>query len=158
MQDIVNDNRGTCGQILPSGCVPYTGYQTDDIKEKLPCNANINDIIKYLLDIIDTINKNLGDNSKLSVNCLTDIKETSTQQEINQVFINVLCDIKNKIVDTGSDIDIANIDIAIDILCLNDASCEPKLKYSLLEILTKLISGYCNLLNRIKVIENILNI
>lgn len=151
------DNRNTCGETLPSSCVPYTGYISDDIKKELQCKPNINDILKSVQVILEELDKKLGDNSKLSLTCLSDkIDSEFSQEALNQLFADTLCELKEYI--NNNTLDISTATLAINILCLNDPTCEPKENYTVKELFTKFISGYCDLLNRVKTIENILNI
>ena len=60
----INKAKYTCGSIIPSSCVPYTGNQelsilpyifpTEETPE-LPCNANINDVLDLFDTAIDTL-------------------------------------------------------------------------------------------------------
>lgn len=159
MAEAVQDNRESCSSPLPSGCVPYTGYVSDTISEDLICRPNINDVFKILQDSIDKINKNLGDNTTLDKNCLTDANiPTITQAQLNQIFINQLCTLNAKFGTSGADIDPNLISLTVSLLCLESPSCEPKTAYTLPEIINKLITNYCSLLTRIQKIEQTLNL
>lgn len=151
------DNRETCVNLTPSGCVPYTGYISDTIKDALPCKPNVNDILKKLQELVDKANAAIVDNTGLTKNCFTFDAAKVKQNELNQLFIDELCTIKTQIASLGGDVDPATIKLAIDILCLEDEACEPKTKYTLQEILEKLISAYCGLETRVKAIETLLN-
>lgn len=155
------DNRETCTNVVPSSCVPYTGYLSDAVKtseEFEECKPNINDVFKALQKLIDQIKASLGDNKNLDKLCLDFDPETVTQEELNQIYITELCNLKTLIPDAETGIDPSTILLAIDLLCLQDPSCEPQETYTLIQVLTKLITGYCNLLARVTAIENILNI
>lgn len=153
------DNRETCVAPLPSSCVPYTGEINDIIKADLPlCKPNINDIFKSLQTLIDKIQKSLGDNKTLDKECLTFAPATVTQKELNQIFVDELCEIKTILGTIDGGIDPATIKLAVDLLCLIEPLCEPKEEYTLTEIITKLVAAYCSLLTRVTNIEILLNI
>jgi hypothetical protein len=153
------DNRESCINIMPSGCVPYTGYISDTIKDSLPCKPNVNDIIKKMQELIDKLNVSNVDNTGLDKHCFTFTPATVKQSELNQLFITELCNLKDSVAALGGgSIDAGTIKLAIDILCLKQPSCAPQAEYTLQEILTKLISAYCDLETRIKTIETLLNI
>jgi len=156
--DTSYDNRESCVETTPSGCVPYTGYISDTIKDDIPCRPNINDITKKLQEMIDKINTNLGDNKTLDKKCLTFDALTVKQVELNQLFITQLCDIKAQIALIDTSVDPETILVAINLLCLQDPSCAPQASYTLKEILVKLIAAYCDLTTRVQNIETLLNI
>lgn len=151
------DNRETCTDTLPSSCVPYTGYISTTIAESLPCRPNINDILKKLQQLIDTINTGIGDNSGLET-CLSLDSTPFDQSEFNAAVAAELCAIKALLNAVDPVINPDTIKLAIDLLCLLDPSCTPQSTYTLTEILTKLVVNYCNLLTRVQTIEAALNI
>lgn len=159
--NISYDNRETCPIVHSSSCVAYTGNIADSIKALniLPeCKPNINDIFKALQALIDKINTNLGDNKTLDKKCLTFDKLTINQKDLNQLFITELCAIKTLIGNSNTTVDPATIQIAVNLLCLQDPLCITATTYSLQTILTKLITAYCGLLTRVTTIETLLNI
>jgi hypothetical protein len=146
------DNRETCVNPVPSSCVPYTGYISTTIADDVPdCKPNINDVINKL-------KTQAGDLTTLDKSCLTFTPATVTQKELDQLFIDELCTIKAQIAALDLTVDPGTIEIAINLLCLEDPACDPQLTYTLQEILVKLITAYCNLLTRVTNIETILNI
>lgn len=152
------DNRETCGTQLPSSCIPFTGYISNRVKEDLPCRPNINDVLTNIQNIIDGIKDSLGDNTALTKECFDFNPATATQQVINQEIITKLCALKTAVEALQEPIDPDTINIAVNLLCLLDEGCDPQTTYTLTEILTKLITAYCNLLTRVVNIETILNI
>lgn len=152
------DNRETCGTLLPSSCVPYTGVINDSIKDNIPCRPNINDIIKNIQNLIDKIKESLGDNTTLDPECLTFDPTTVTQSELNQEIITELCNLKDAVTALQQPIDPNTINIAIDLLCLVDPGCTPQTTYTLTDILIKLVAAYCDLLADVTNIKNILNL
>ena len=156
----VVDNRETCTSPVPSACVPYTGYISDTLKDIIPCKPNINDILAQLQDFVDKINISLGDNKTIVTSCLPSTLDitTATQKDINQNIIDLLCALKATVEGTGSSIDSNNIPITIDLSCLEDPSCDPKVSYKLIEVLNKLVTNYCDLNTRTTKIEQLLNL
>ena len=152
------DNRETCGTLLPSSCIPYTGVVNESVQEGLPCRPNINDVIKNIQNLIDGIKASLGDNTTLDENCLTFNPSSVTQAGLNQIFIDEICSLKEAVAALQEPVDPDTLMVAINLLCLIDPSCDPQTEYSLTEILVKLVTAYCDLLTRVTNIENILNI
>lgn len=152
------DNRESCASVTPSGCVPYTGYISTTIKDSLPCKPNVNDILKKLQELVDKLSASSVDNTGLTKNCFTFDAAKVKQNELNQLFINELCSLKQQLSQSSGTVDPATIKLAINLLCLQDPACAPKTEYTLQEILTKLIAAYCDLSTRVKNIETILNI
>lgn len=152
------DNRETCIDVVSSSCVPYVGYISDTIKDKLPeCKPNINDVFKALQEVIDKIKLNLGDNTQLDKNCFDFDETTVTQEELNQLYIDEICLLKDSVGSSGT-VSPATISLMVNLLCLQDPACTPQTSYTLQEIIEKLITAYCNLLTRVTNIETILNI
>lgn len=157
--DTSYDNRETCTNIVPSSCLPYTGYVSTTIADLLPCRPNVNDVLKNLQILIDKINTNLGDNTTLTQNCFTFDPATDTQKTLNQELIDDICTLQTQVAALiAGTIDASLINIAINLLCLQDPACTPQTTYTLTEILTKLITNYCSLLDRVTNIETFLNI
>lgn len=151
------DNRESCGEVLPSSCIPYTGYIHDELKDSFKCKPNINDVSKKIQDLIFEIKDYLGDNSKIKLLCLEDeLEDNFTQEDFNSALLKLVCQLKTIIGDGSIDPD--TIKLSISLLCLEDPSCDPKEEYTIKELFSKLIVAYCNLLTRVKNIENILNI
>lgn len=153
------DNRETCTVVVPSSCVPYVGYISEIIVEDMPeCKPNINDVIKSIQLLLERMKASLGDNTTLDEACLDIDPALDSQKTINQTFINEICTIKDQIALLGGAIDISILTMAVDLLCLEDPSCDPQPSYTLLAIIEKLIAAYCDLLDRVTNIETILNI
>lgn len=152
------DNRESCGNVLSSSCVPYTGYISDTIKDDFKCKPNINDVFKRIQELLDEIKESLGDNTKLKLLCLEgQINEEFSQKDLNQQLINKICELEG-LISNNNEINPELIKITINLLCLQDPSCDPKEQYSIVELFQKLIVAHCNLLGRVQAIENILNI
>ena len=155
--DNVVDNRESCGTVIPSSCVPHTGYVSPLIEEKIPCRPNINDINKEIQKLIEEIKESLGDNKTLDTKCTNLDAQVVKQSEINQKFIDFICDLLNWRDNLDLTVHPEDIDVPIDLSCLGD-NCEPQATYTLLDILNRFLVTLCNHENRIKNIEAILNI
>lgn len=157
--DTTYDNRDTCSVLIPTSCIPYTGYVSDSIKELLPCRPNANDVFKNILISLDKITKSLGDNTTLDSACLTFDPATDSQKLLNQELITEVCMLKTQVqalIDGQINPDLINL--AVNLMCLQDSSCDPQTTYTLTEVITKLITAYCDLLIRVTNIESTLNI
>lgn len=153
------DNREACSTLIPSGCVPYTGYVSDSIKTLLSCRPNINDIFKVLQNSIDSINLAIGDNKQLTIGCFTDLDiSVASQKDINQSIFNKICTLTSSVTALDGGVNPDLINLAVDLLCLADSSCEPKASYTLTEVIVKLLTNYCSLLTRVQTIESTLNL
>ena len=139
--DTSYDNRETCGnQIVPTSCLPYTGYVSDTIKDLLPCRPNANDVFKNLQILVDDIKAGLGDNRKLDSDCFDFNPEEDSQKQLNQELISKVCDLTTKVEELiEGQVDPNLIKLAVDLLCLEDTGYEPKTEYTLTEIIVKLI-------------------
>jgi hypothetical protein len=153
--DTSYDNRETCGnQLVPTSCLPYTGYVSDTIKDLLHCRQNANDVFKNLQILIDDIKKGLGDNTKLDATCFDFNPSEDSQQQLNQELLSKVCDLSDKVEQLINDqINPDLIKLAVNLLCLDDAGCEPKTEYTLTELITKLIAKYCDLATRVTNLE-----
>lgn len=137
----VDDNRDTCGLLVPSSCIPYTGYISNNIKSDVVCRPNINDILKQLQDLVDSIKITSDENA-------TAIAQINT----------TIATINAQIATLQADIDPNLINLAVNLLCMQNPSCEPKTTYTLPEVITALITNYCSLLTRVQTIEQTLNL
>lgn len=146
------DKRDNCGTTVSSSCVPYTGSDLSSFdKEQLPCNPNLNDIVKELDSIIVTL-KNATSITDVSVECLDNCNcETLTIKSLFEIIISKLCDTieKVKILETSySNIGMAEINVDLscfDNPCFNSQSNN----HTILEILTLLLTEVCTLKTKI---------
>lgn len=156
--ETINDNRESCGTLVPSSCVPHTGYISPLIKDNIPCRPNINDINEKIQKLIEEIKESLGDNKTLDTKCTNLDAQKVKQVELNQKFIDLICEL----LDWKNNLDLTvhpeDIDIPIDLSCLGDTNCEPNATYTLLDVLQRFLVTLCNHSNRIKNIETVLNI
>lgn len=151
------DNRDTCGLIVPSSCVAYVGYISSTIESTLPCRPNLDDVLKQIQNLIDSILTSLGSNKTLTPGCFTFDPTTIQQVALNQSFITKICDLQTQIADLPT-MDPNTLMISLNLLCLANPMCTPETQYSLLDILNKLVTSQCNLITRVTNIENFLNL
>lgn len=150
------DNRETCTSLLPSSCIPYTGVISDNIKDKLPeCRPNINDVLKGVQERLDRLIYLFGETK--NVECIGSTTGDFIQSDINEYVLSEIKKLKCYLNETGT-INPESIKIAIDLLCFNDPDCFAKTEFSIQEVFEKLVSGYCDLTERVKNIELLLNI
>lgn len=151
------DNRETCTQLIPSSCVPFVGYISPTIAANVQCRPNIDDVLKAIQDLVDSIKTSLGDNTTLTPGCFTFTPATVQQSALNEQMITAICALQVAVADIPG-VDPSTLQIPINLLCLQDPSCTPQLTYSLLDVLTKLVTAYCNLQTRVAAIETFLNL
>lgn len=151
------DNRDTCVELLPSSCIPYVGYISTTIAANVQCRPNINDVMKAIQDLMDSIKISLGDNTTLTPGCFDFDPATVQQSALNQNFITDICALQTA-VDNIPAVDPNTLMLTVDLLCLQDPSCSPQPSYSLQTIIVKLLTAYCNLATRVTTIENFLNL
>lgn len=159
LRDTSYDNRGTCVNMTPTGCQPYTGYVGEDLDNLLPCRPNANDIFKFILLTLENLETKLGDNTKLDKSCLSFTADDISQKDLNQEFITQICLLKSLLVTiSGQFINADNIIADVNLGCLIEDGCEPQPEYSVLDVLKKLLIGYCNLLDRVTILEETINL
>lgn len=150
------DNRETCTALIPSGCIPYTGYISDNIKDNLPdCKPNANDVLKAIQERLDRLIYLFGETKDLS--CIGSTTGEYIQSEVNEFVLSEICALKAS-VNQALTIDPEQIKIVIDILCLDDQNCVPKEEYTLRELFERLFTSFCDLNDRVKNIEQLLNL
>lgn len=83
--------RYTCGQMIPSSCVPYTGKDLKFLseEEQVSCDANMDEVIDKISIAIDSIKK-ATDVSSYTYDCLGTISNP-TITKISQAQTYKLC-------------------------------------------------------------------
>lgn len=140
----------TCGTIIPSGCVPYTGSLPDFIDpDDIDCDANIDEIFDAYGDKIDEILAGL-DLTNLTPGCLIFDPATVTSKDLHTLEIEKLCDHETRISDLEeefTDLNIGNLTVGpVDLGCLatDAAPCEgPANVYSLISLIRLFASELC---------------
>ena len=149
-----DNTKYNCGQIIGSGCVPYTGSVLTIIPTStpnvLPCNANINDVIS----LFDTTLKKLMDSNNfttLNVRCLTFNPATVTAVQLHQLEIDTICALQASLATLTTQVNslnIANMQIGINLQCMSAAasSCATGTNiYPLIAILNVMVNQICAL-------------
>lgn len=141
--------RYSCGSIIPSECVPYTGkkikFLTDD--NQPDCDANINDIFSLQSIAIDELKK-ATDISGLNKRCL-DIPTGTDLKRLAQIQIDKICGLDaslNALITQFGASSIGNQLITIDLDCLKTAAapCMTATNtYTLISILNLFRSEIC---------------
>src|ERR1035437_4774544 len=86
--------RNSCGTVIPSSCVPFTGEQPSFIQDvDFPCDVNLDDVIKQfaitIQKVLDGINLTL-----LNKRCLDFDSATEDVKGLHQVEIDEICALK----------------------------------------------------------------
>lgn len=152
------DSRVNCSDKISSTCVPYNGKVSPLIKDLIPCDPNVNDVLEQVQTLIEKIKKGLGDNTYLDKKCLSYNPLTVTQKDLNQEFTNDICALRTAVSGLSTAIDASTFMIAIDLLCLTNVTCAIPTTYSLLDILERILVKLCDHETRITAIETFLNL
>lgn len=145
------DTRNTCGNSIPSACVPFTGEKPSFItEENFPCDVNLDDVIAQFASniqtVLDSINLKL-----LNKRCLDFDPTEVTVKELHQVEIDALCAVKAQLESLQTSFDSLNVAtklITLDLQCLTPVNNPCSLNtnsYTLYYILNKLVTEVCNL-------------
>lgn len=143
------------GQTIGSICTIYTGTDLQFLQYLNPvpilkCNASLDDVVED----IDLALTNLlsGNNLKnLNVRCLTFDPSTITPAGLHQVEIDKICALDaslTTLTETVSNLNIANMQIAINLQCLSAAAApciSPSNTYPLIAVLNAMVSEICAL-------------
>jgi len=154
------DPKYNCGQIIPSACVPYTGSDLTVLAAPtdLPCDANINDVIKILDAEIKTL-MDSNDFSSLDKKCFDFDPNTVKAFELHQLEIDKICEIEANLTALTEQFDTLNISslpITLNLLCMAPAASACAISpntYTLLSILNTLVAKICDHETRITNLE-----
>jgi hypothetical protein len=139
----------TCGTIIPSSCVPYSGKDLKFLStsNQPACDATVDDVVDKISIAIDTLNKAI-DVSSHTASCLT-LPTTKTVASILQAQSSKLCALDAQLQSLSQQVaqgSIANQLININLGCLATAAsgCEAEANtYSLISILTLFKNEIC---------------
>lgn len=139
----------TCGTIIPSSCVPFTGKDLKflSVDEQPDCDANIDDVFDKISIAIDNIQDAI-DVATHTLSCAT-LSTPKTVKSVLQNHADKICALNASIASLQSQvaaIDIANELITINLGCLatSAAPCQQGTNtYSLLSILTLFKNEIC---------------
>lgn len=101
-----NKTANSCLEKTNAVCVKY---ETDlpEWSEINDCYVSLEDTTEELYDVVGDLKESL-DSSNLKSECL-DVKDKK-QFEINQEFINAICEIKDTMLDRGGDFNLCDLD------------------------------------------------
>lgn len=145
------DNRKNCGTSVASACVPYTGeLLTSFDNNNLPCNPNINDVIKEIDILIKNIKENISVedvNLQCLENCNCSINKID---ELFNLLITKICELNTRITSLENTIDnIGNTTFNVNLECFNNPCFNSSNnEHSLLEIINLLLIEVCQLKNK----------
>lgn len=143
------DNRDTCGTIVMSSCVPYTGEELLSFdNENLPCNPNINDIVKELDSVVKTIQESINI-TELDKACLEECAcGDKSIKEVFELIILKLCDVIER-VKVLENVDLGAVKFNVNLQCFDNPCFNASdNQYSLLEIISLLLTELCTLKNQ----------
>lgn len=145
----MKDCKFTCPEILPSGCIPYTG-EVPCFMDTEECRIMIDDVLEQtgeqVCDILDQI-----DLTGLNKLCLDFTPATVTVKALHQVEINKICALDTALTALQAQFEALNIGdelITIDLDCMTPvaAPCDQGTNtYTLLTILTIFRDEICNI-------------
>lgn len=142
-------SRYSCGSIIPSECVPYTGnklrFLADD--KQPDCDANINDVFHLHAIAIDELKK-ATDVSGINKQCLT-VASGATLKTFLQAQTDKLCAVSAKVEAITSQVNgslLGDSLVTIDLKCLAAAAspCQVSTNtYKLSAVLNIIVSEIC---------------
>jgi len=144
--------RYSCGNIIPSECVPYTGadlpFLTTD--QQPACDANVNDVINLLGVAIQGIQTAIN-LTNLNNQCLTDVPTNVDVKGMFQIQTDKLCALDSSLQALTSIVNAWNIStqlVNIDLQCLSAAAAPCQVgtnMYTLISILNLFRSEICTI-------------
>lgn len=152
---------GTCGTVLASSCVHYTGkdFTFNKPADALECNASVSDafelVDKYLKPLVDG-----NDFTGLDKDCLDFDPLTIDAKGLHQLEITEICLLKSQLTALQTqfnDLNIGTEVIAINLQCLTPdaAPCAVSPgQYQLIAVLNVIVSKICELETRISNLES----
>lgn len=146
-------NKNKCGQVTSSSCVSFEGeYDSLLTKNIVPCNANLDDIIKILSTQIKALKDTL-DLSSFNSNCVTFDKNTQKVKDLLQAQNTLLCSLKTSLEALQiqvNDLDASNLLVNIDLDCLKPSASQCQVStdtYTIFTVLNILKDEICLLKN-----------
>jgi hypothetical protein len=138
-----------CAQIIPSGCVPYTGKKLKFLADadQPDCDASINEVLDKVSIAIDELKK-ATDVSAHTAGCLT-LPATKTAKTLLQAHADKICALAAAVTALQTQLaalDISDDLISIDLGCLKTqaSNCEIGTnKYKLINLLTLFKNEIC---------------
>jgi len=144
--------RYSCGTIVPSECVPFTGkdlaFLTTD--QQPACDANVNDVVDLIALAIKAIQDAI-DLTSLNNQCLTGVPTNVDVKGMFQVQVNKLCALDASLTALQSIVnswDVSTQLVTIDLQCLSASAAPCQVgtnTYSLISILNLFRSEICTI-------------
>ena len=145
------DNRKNCGTSVASACVPYTGSTLTSFDESnLPCNPNINDVIKEIDILIKDIKTEISV-SAVDLQCLENCNcSVNKVDELFNLLITKICELTTRVQTLETTIEnIGSTTFAVNLGCFNNPCFNSSnTEHSLIEIINLLVSEVCQLKNK----------
>src|ERR1700749_377269 len=107
----------TCGNIVPSSCVPFTGKDLKflSVDEQPACDANIDDVFDKISIAIDAL-KQATDMATQTLSCRT-LPTTKTVKTVMQAHADKICALSAVV--TALQSQLAGLDIADELITIN---------------------------------------
>jgi len=141
----------TCGDIIPSGCVLYTGDFPNFINESsLECDLNLDEILKEYGNKIDTLFSG-NDLTTLTKECFDFNPATITPKALHQLEISKICALGDQINDLQNLLTNLNVGeqlVTIDLGCLTPQAnpcAQGTNTYTILSILQVMKNEICTI-------------
>lgn len=154
------DGRLTCGVVVPSSCVPFTGDLPDFFVEPAGCSTlNVNDVFEQYGDKLDLLLIQ-NDVTGLNKRCLGYDAANVTIKKLHQAEIDAICSLDSRVGTLETDVNnhLIGADlVTLDLKCFksSNAACAVTTDtYTLLSILNILVVELCAAKARILALEN----
>lgn len=139
----------TCGNIVPSSCVPFTGKDLKflSVEDQIECDANVDEVVDKISIAIDDIQKAI-DVANHTATCLT-LTNPKTVKSVLQAQSDKICALNASVTALQQQLSSLNISselITIDLGCLAPAAapCQAGTNtYTLISILTLFKNEIC---------------
>jgi len=144
--------RYSCGNIIPSECVPYTGKDLVFLttEQQPDCDANVNDIVDLISQAILNIQTAINV-TNLNNQCLTTVPIDVDVKGLFQIHTDKICGLDAALTALTSTVNAWNIAtqlLTIDLQCLSASAAPCQVgtnTYSLISILNLFRSEICTI-------------
>lgn len=143
-------SKHTCGTIIPSSCVPYTGKDLKFLstEDQPACDANIDEVIEKISIAIDTL-QDATDVTDYDLDCVEHPVGNKTIVTISQAQNEKICALQAQLTALQSQFaayDIGTEQITVDLGCLASAAAPCQVStntYTLASIITLFANEIC---------------
>lgn len=149
------NDKNKCVSPVSSSCVMYTGTKLLSVDEsKLKCGITVTDVIETMDVELNLLQKSLS-NKTLVKKCFEFDKDKVQQHELNQMFINKICEHDGKIGGTNGNVNYNDIvsNAIIDVNC-GLTNCDGVNTKKLSELLKILCNEIVSLKSKLNTIQS----